>query len=78
MGLGFVYRDTQKFPIQFGLWGQGEFLKLFVAYLYCTKYNENNIFHNIFIDKNIFRLQDHTKDFRYIMGYTWKSTGYVS
>ena len=35
----------KRFPVHFGLLGEGKFLKLILTYLYCTKYNKINIFH---------------------------------
>ena len=48
----------------------GNFLKRTLANLYCTKCNEINIFFEVY--NSIFHLQDHTKDFGYIMGYAMK------
>ena len=57
--INILYTGSHKrFPINYGPRGR-EFLKLIVAYLYCTKYNEINIFH---LDvKSMFHIQDKTK-----------------
>ena len=44
-----------------------KFLNFITTYLYCIKHN--NIKYLIQLYK---RIQDHTKHFSYIMGYTWK------
>ena len=65
----FVYRFTQMFfntlrPMK------GKFLNSILANFYCTKCNEINIFFEMY--NSVFHIQDHTKDFGYIMGYALK------
>ena len=66
------FTETHKsFPIQFSLSEGGlKFAKFIITYLHCTKYNKIKYFIQLY--KSVFRIQDCTKDFWYIMGYTWK------
>ena len=36
----------KRFPVHFGLLGEGKFLKLILTYLFCFKHNEINICHS--------------------------------
>ena len=63
-----LQRDTKIFRYILTYLGKVKFLKFIVAYLYCTKYNEIKYFIQLY--KSMFRIQDHTKDFLYIINYT--------
>ena len=42
--ISILYTGSHKsFPVLYGLWGGGEFLKRTLTYLYCTKCNEINM-----------------------------------
>ena len=57
------FTETHKgFPIHYCLWRRAvKFVKFNVAYLYYTKYNDIKYFIQLY--KNVFRIQDDTKDF---------------
>ena len=65
-----LQRYTKVFRRISAYWGGVKFVKLIVTHLYCTNYNEIKYFFQLY--KSIFRILDHTKNFWYIMGYTWK------
>ena len=50
----FVYRDTQKFSGKLRPKGE-KCLKFILTYLYCTKYDEINIYH-LCMHKNVFHI----------------------
>ena len=50
--------------------GEAKFVKFIATYLYCTKYNKIKYF--IQLCKSMFRIQDHTNVFWYIVSYNLK------
>ena len=70
MGLSVRLQRHRKFSHTFRPISWVEVFKVFATYLYYTKYNDIKYF--IELHKSMFRIQEHTKDFCYIMGCTWK------
>ena len=74
-GIKGSFKETHKsLPIHFDLW-KGEFLKLIVSCLYCTKYNETSIFHSV-VQKHSSWTVTH-KRFLIYYGLCLETAGYV-